>query len=136
MRCDVKINSILKILTLIVAIVVVAAAGYDYTLYNRACNNNQQYSGVELIQSSDEFAVCGENFGIVNTGDAPIVVVEYATDGSTMDAEKIETDATVNNSVTVESGSTLAIKASNNIVYEVLNPLGSNLEHKVEVRKF
>lgn len=131
-----KLDHVIKVLFLIVIIMVVVTSAYTYRVYNNLCNNEQNYKAVELIQSDQAYDLCGENFGIVNTGDNPITVTKFKVDSDEVTSEAIANSASEVESTKLASGDTLAIEASNDVVYQISNPLGSNLDHSIQVRKF
>ncbi len=129
-----KLDHIIKVLFVIMLIMLVATSVFTYGIYNDLCNNSQNYQSVELLESDSAYSVCGADFGIVNTGTSQISVTELKGPAglSETDNEQLEEVATTN----VEPGSTLAIEASEGIYYQISNPLGSNLEQTIQVRKF
>lgn len=131
-----KIDKVIRVLFLIVIILVIVTSGYTCYIYNNLCNNNNQYTAVEFIQSADAYHLCPDNFGIINTGDKPIIVTKRKMNGSEVTAETLEQNTTAIQSTKLMSGDTLAIEASNDIVYQVSNPLGSDLDHSIKVKKF
>lgn len=131
-----KVDKVIRILFLIVSILVVITSGYTCYIYNDLCNDNQEYKGVEIIQSTNAYHFCGKNFGIINTGDNPITITKRVTTGSEVTSETIEKNTTIVESTTLKTNETLAIEASDDVIYQVSNPLGSNMDHKIKMKKF
>lgn len=130
-----SVDKVIIILFVIVSILVVITSGYIYYTYNNLCNNSQEYKGVEFIQSTNAYHLCGKNFGIINTSDSPIIITKRTINDSEASSVELK-DTTSVESTTLEINQSLPIEASDNIVYQVSNPLGSNMDHSIEMKKF
>lgn len=131
-----RIDQLIKVLFAIVIILIGLTAIFGYHLYNNLCNNEEVYTAVEQIDSADAYGICGNNFGIVNVGDSQILVTKLDNINQDVKSEEIDAATVATNTVLVDSGDTLPMDASDQVRYQISNPLGSNLEHQIEVRKF
>lgn len=131
-----KLDKLIVGLFICVIVLIVFTLGFTYRLYNNLCNNSEVYTAVKEVDSTDAYAICGKKFGIVNTGETEILVTKQ-NNVEQDDQENGLIEVSQNdNTVLIESGDTYPIEASDQITYTISNPEGSNLEHKIEVRKF
>ncbi len=132
-----KLDVIMKILLALVVVVGVITGYYAYNVYTNLCENGTVYEAVEFLYSDEAYKLCGDDFGIVNVGSEAIEVTKL--EGVTADeitSENVNELSSASESVEVESGGTLPIEASADVVYLIDSKIGSGLDHELKVSKF